>query len=115
MHNRNQLDRGSATGFAVTLLAGFSGLMGSVILLFSLASGQQSVQGAVDLAALVAADTQRGLISGSVCENAELILKSVDLAMTTCRIVGGGVMVKAQQELAFTRLRASAIAGARDI
>ena len=72
---------------------------------------QEKLVAAVDLAALAAADTQRGLVSGIVCENAESILKTVDAVMTTCRIVGDGVMVSGQLSLPPMTLEASAIAG----
>ena len=78
--------------------------------LMQLVSSEKLVS-AVDLAALSAADTQRGLVSGVVCENAESILETVDAVMTTCRIVGDGVMVSGQIRLPHMTLEASAIAG----
>ena len=105
------LDEGVITAFLATALAAGSIVLGVLTLGFQALVLQERVTAAVDLAALAAADTQRGLVSGIVCENAESILKTVDAVMTTCRIVGGGVMVSGQLRLLPLTLKASAIAG----
>ena len=105
------LDEGVITAFLATALAAGSIVLGALMLGFQALVLQERVTAAVDLAALAAADTQRGLVSGIVCENAESILKTVDAVMTTCRIVGGGVMVSGQLRLLPLTLKASAIAG----
>jgi hypothetical protein len=94
-----------------TLLAGGTVLLGALLLGLQALVAQERLTAAVDLAALAAADTERGLVSGIVCENAESILKTVDAVMTTCRIVGDGVMVSGQLSLLPLTLEASAIAG----
>jgi hypothetical protein len=93
------------------LLAGGTVVLGALLLGLQALTAQERLTSAVDLAALAAADTQRGLVSGVVCENAESILKTVDAVMTTCRIVGDGVMVSGQLSLLPLTLEASAIAG----
>lgn len=105
------LEAGVITAFLATVMAATSVLLGTLLLGFHALVMQERVTAAVDLAALAAADTQRGLVSGIVCENAESILKTVDAVMTTCRIVGLGVMVGGQLRLLPLTLEASAIAG----
>jgi hypothetical protein len=105
------LDQGVITAFVSTLLAGGTVVLGALLLGLQALTAQERLTSAVDLAALAAADTQRGLVSGVVCENAESILKTVDAVMTTCRIVGDGVMVSGQLSLLPLTLEASAIAG----
>lgn len=105
------LDAGVITAFLATVMAASSVLIGTLLLGFHALIMQERMTAAVDLAALAAADTQRGLVSGIVCENAESILKTVDAVMTTCRIVGDGVMVSGQFRLLPLTLEASAIAG----
>ena len=105
------LDQGAATAFVAVGMATISVLIGAVFAGFYLLVSHQKLVAAVDLSALAAADTQRGLVSGVVCENAESILKTVDAVMTTCRIVGDGVMVSGQLRLPSMTVEASAIAG----
>lgn len=105
------LDQGAATAFVAVGMATITVLTGAVFAGFYLLVSNQKLVAAVDLSALAAADTQRGLVSGVVCENAESILKTVDAVMTTCRIVGDGVMVSGQLRLPSMTLEASAIAG----
>ena len=105
------LDQGVITAFVSTFLAGGTVVLGALLLGLQALTAQERLTSAVDLAALAAADTQRGLVSGVVCENAESILKTVDAVMTTCRIVGDGVMVSGQLSLLPLTLEASAIAG----
>jgi hypothetical protein len=95
----------------MVIVGACSSLLAGLTLALQLGLLQARIQAAVDLAALAAADTQRGLVSGEVCENAELILKRVDGALTTCRIVGGGIKVTGQLQLPLITLRASATAG----
>jgi hypothetical protein len=106
-----RLEAGVITAFLAVALAGGLVFLGALLLGLQALAMQQRITAAVDLAALAAADTQRGLVSGIVCENAESILKTVDAVMTTCRIVGDGVMVSGQFSLPPLTLRASAIAG----
>jgi hypothetical protein len=94
-----------------TFLAGGTVLLGALLLGLQALVTQERLIAAVDLSALAAADTERGLVSGIVCENAESILKTVDAVMTTCRIVGDGVMVSGQLSLLPLTLEASAFAG----
>jgi len=105
------LESGAVTAFLATMLAASSVVLGALSLGFQALVLQERLTAAVDLSALAAADTQRGLVSGIVCENAESILKTVDAVMTTCRIVGDGVMVSGQLRLPPMTLEASAIAG----
>lgn len=111
LHASAGVDHGVITAFLAVTLTGLSILFSAVLMAAELLVLNQKLVATVDLAALVASDTHRGLISGSVCENAELILESVDFAMTTCRIVGSGVMVSGFKDLVFTSLKSSAIAG----
>lgn len=113
LRNSLGLENGVITAFLAVSAAGLVVLISTVFWGFQMLILSERVVAAVDLAALTAADTHRGLISGSVCENAELILKRVDLALTTCRIVSHGVMVSGQFELPIITHRASAIAGER--
>jgi hypothetical protein len=111
LRNPTGLDQGVISAFLAVSAVGLAVLVSSVFWGFQMMILAERVVAAVDLAALTAADTHRGLISGSVCENAELILKRVDLALTTCRIVSHGVMVSGQLEMPIVTHRASAIAG----
>ena len=111
LRNSAVLDQGVITAFLAVSSAGLVMLISALFWGFQMLILSERVIAVVDLAALTAADTHRGLISGSVCENAELILKRVDLALTTCRIVSHGVMVSGQLELPIITHRASAIAG----
>lgn len=106
-----RLDAGVITAFLAIAWTAALVFLGALLLGLQALIMQQRMTAAVDLAALAAADTQRGLVSGIVCENAESILKTVDAVMTTCRIVGDGVMVSGQISLPPLTLRASAIAG----
>lgn len=111
LRNSAVLDQGVITALLAVSSAGLVMLISALFWGFQMLILSERVIAVVDLAALTAADTHRGLISGSVCENAELILKRVDLALTTCRIVSHGVMVSGQLELPIITHRASAIAG----
>lgn len=105
------LEDGSVTAFFAVSFAGLGVLLAALLLGIQLVVAQERIVAVVDLATLAAADTHRGLVSGIVCENAESILKTVDAVMTTCRIVGDGVMVSGQLSSPPMTLKASAIAG----
>lgn len=105
------IDQGSITALFAVSFAALGVLLTAFLIGFQLVVAQERIVAAVDLAALAAADTHRGLVSGNVCENAESILKTVDAVMTTCRIVGDGVMVSGQLSSPPMTLKASAIAG----
>ena len=107
------LDQGVITAFLLVTFSAASLGLGAVFLGLQALMLQERIVAAVDLAALAAADTHRGLVSGQVCENAESILKTVDAVMTTCRIVGLGVMVSGQLSFPPMTLKASATAGER--
>ena len=106
------LDSGVVTAVVAITLTGFSLAMMTLAAASNQLVIQQRLQSATDLAALVASDTNRGLISGFVCENAELILQRVDFAMAGCRIVGGVAAVSASVQGYFGPLSAKATAGA---
>lgn len=105
------IDQGSITALFALGFAAFGMLFAAFLLGFQMVVAQERIVAVVDLAALAAADTHRGLVSGDVCENAESIIKTVDAVMTTCRIVGDGVMVSGQLSSPPMTLKASAIAG----
>jgi len=105
------LEGGSITALFAVSFAGVGVLLTGLLMGIQLVVAQERIVAAVDLAALAAADTHRGLVSGVVCENAESIIKTVDAVMTTCRIVGDGVMVSGQLSSPPMTLKASAIAG----
>ena len=111
LRNPTGLDQGVVSAFMAVAAAGLAVIISAAFWGFQMMILAERVVATVDLAALTAADTHRGLISGSVCENAELILQRVDLALTTCRIVSDGVMVSGQLDLPIITHRASAIAG----
>ena len=111
LRNPTGLDQGVVSAFLAVAAAGLAVIVSAAFWGFQMMILAERVVATVDLAALTAADTHRGLISGSVCENAELILQRVDLALTTCRIVSHGVMVSGQLDLPIITHRASAIAG----
>jgi uncharacterized membrane protein len=75
---------------------------------------ERKLQVATDIAALVAADTHRGLVSGIVCENALQILQSVGFELEQCRIVRDGVEIRGHSMVSFFRLESYAVAGAPD-
>lgn len=99
------------TALLVVALTGFMTVLLAVSAAIGLVVSNQKLTVATDLAALAASDTHRGLVSGSVCENAQSILKTFDAVLTTCRIVGDGVMVIGQLRLPIVTLEARAIAG----
>lgn len=105
------IEEGVITALFAVSLSALAALLGALFWGVEWLVTQEKLVAAVDLSALAAADTQRGLVSGIVCENAESILKTVDAVMTTCRIVGDGVMVSGQLSLPPMTLEASAIAG----
>ena len=105
------IESGVVTAFFAVATAATSTVVGLALLGFELLVTHERLIAAVDLSALAAADTQRGLVSGVVCENAESILKTVDAVMTTCRIVGDGVLVSGELSFLPVTLEASAIAG----
>jgi uncharacterized membrane protein len=112
MRYRNHLELGAVTAtFAMLLTA----LMGLSIVLAAGASAviqERKLQAATDIAALVAADTHRGLVSGIVCENALQILESVGFGLQQCRIVRDGVEIRGHSMVSFFRLESYAVAGA---
>lgn len=111
MRNAAGLEQGVVTAFFAVLLAGSMTLLLTLLGALGLLVANERLQVAVDLAALAAADTHRGLVSGFGCENALSILKTVDAVLTTCRIVGDGVMVSGQFRLPLFTLEARATAG----
>lgn len=114
MWNSDRLETGVVTAtfaIAVTALAGIAVAL-SVVAVAVIED--RKLQGATDIAALVAADTHRGLVSGIVCENALQILQSVGFGLQQCRIVGDGVEIRGHSMVSFFRLESYAVAGAPD-
>lgn len=112
MWHRTELEKGAITATFATLLVGLV-VVGLVATAGFLALIQErKLQGATDIAALVAADTHRGLVSGIVCENALQILESVGFELLECRIVSDGVEIRGHSMVSFFRLESYAVAGA---
>jgi hypothetical protein len=91
-------------GLTSLALVGAAGVLGLI--------QDTKLQVTTDLAALSAADTHRGLISGVVCSNAEQILESVGFDLLECRIVGDGVEIRGHSMVSFFQLESHAVAGA---
>jgi uncharacterized membrane protein len=91
-------------GLTSLALVGAAGVLGLI--------QDRKLQVTTDLAALSAADTHRGLISGVVCSNAEQILESVGFDLLECRIVGDGVEIRGHSMVSFFQLESYAVAGA---
>ena len=107
-----RIEKGAVTAALAILLVGLTSaeLVGAVGI--SALIEDQKLQVATDLAALSAADTHRGLISGVVCSNAEQILKSVGFDLVQCRIVRDGVEIRGHSMVSFFQLESYAVAGA---
>jgi uncharacterized membrane protein len=90
-------------GLTSLALVGAAGVLGLI--------QDRKLQVTTDLAALSAADTHRGLISGVVCSNAEQILESVGFDLLECRIVGDGVEIRGHSMVSFFQLESCAVAG----
>lgn len=90
-------------GLTSLALVGAAGVLGLI--------QDTKLQVTTDLAALSAADTHRGLISGVVCSNAEQILESVGFDLLECRIVGDGVEIRGHSMVSFFQLESYAVAG----
>lgn len=111
MHNPTGLDKGVFTASLAMAMVAFASVASVYLVGAKWLILQAKLQAAVDLAALAAADSYRGLVSGPVCENADQILQTLDARLTTCRIVGTDVHVEAEIFSAPIVIRAGASAG----
>ena len=114
MRNPDRLDSGAVTATFTIVLTGLAGLSVAISLGAAAVIQDRKLQAATDIAAMVAADTHRGLVSGIVCENAQQILESVGFGLQQCRIVGDGVEIRGHSMVSFFRLESYAVAGAPD-
>jgi len=114
MRNPNRLECGAVTATFAIALTALTGLAIAMSLGFVAVIQDRKLQAATDIAALVAADTHRGLVSGIVCENALQILESVGFGLQQCRIVRDGVEIRGHSMVSFFRLESYAVAGAPD-
>lgn len=112
MRNSDRLDAGAVTATFAVLLASVAALLGAASLGALAVIQERKLQAATDIAALVAADTHRGLVSGFVCENALQILESVGFGLGQCRIVRDGVEIRGHSMVSFFHLESYAVAGA---
>ncbi len=103
MWNPYRLERGAVTATFAIALTSLTGLAISMSLGFVAVIQDRKLQAATDIAALVAADTHRGLVSGIVCENALQILESVGFGLQQCRIVRDGVEIRGHSMVSFFR------------
>ncbi len=112
MWNSDRLEAGAVTATFAVLFTSLAVFLGAVSLGAVAVIQERKLQAATDIAALVAADTHRGLVSGIVCENALQILESVGFGLGQCRIVRDGVEIRGHSMVSFFRLESYAVAGA---
>ena len=94
-----RLDRGFSVAVVIATIALVATLFTAFGTALSLAQFQVRSQLVADAAALTAADTLIGAVAGFPCENAELIATADGAFLSSCRIVGLGVIVKTTQNL----------------
>lgn len=92
-----RIDKGFSVAVAIVSIALVSTLFTALGTALALAQFQVKSQLVADAAALTAADTLIGLVAGFPCENAELIASADGAFLSSCRIVGLGVIVKTTQ------------------
>lgn len=111
MRHPHRLEEGAVTAFLAALFVGSVGFVIAASVGIVALLTDSRLQVATDLAALSAADTHRGLVSGTVCENALQILQSVGFDLHQCRIVKHGVEIRGHSMVSFFRLESYAVAG----
>lgn len=83
-------DRGSGSVLAIALAAAVLVLAGLVLPLNAALTTRQIVANAADAAALAAADTASGLVTGDPCENAERAARLNGAIVVECAFGGDG-------------------------
>lgn len=112
MRHFARLEKGAVTAALAIILVGITSVSLVAAIGISALIQDSKLQAATDLAALTAADTHRGLVSGVVCANADQILESVGFDLLQCRIVGDGVEIRGHSMASFFQLESYAVAGA---
>lgn len=112
MWHSPELEKGAVTAAFAIILTAMAGVLAAISAGVLAVIQERKLQAATDIAALVAADTHRGLVSGIVCENALQILESNGFGLHQCRIVGLGVEIRGHSMVSFFRLESYAVAGA---
>jgi len=81
-------EAGSASVLALGVIAMVIVLVSLTVALGSVLTARHRVASAADAAALAAADTVRGLVTGFPCERAQAVAAAHALAVSACRIDG---------------------------
>ncbi len=81
-------ERGSGTVLGLGVLAAVAGITIVVLPLYSAFAGRQAVSGAADAAALAAADTRAGVVSGYPCDLAHAIAELNATRLVSCDLDG---------------------------
>jgi secretion/DNA translocation related TadE-like protein len=81
-------DRGSGSVLGIAVLAAVVGITLVVLPLYGAFAARQAVSGAADAAALAAADTRAGVVSGYPCELAQAIAELNATRLVNCELDG---------------------------
>lgn len=95
-----QSDRGAGTVLALALGAVVMALLAGLLLLVQASVTASRAATAADLAALAAADAERGLASGEPCAVAGDVAGRHEARLTSCKVLGGDE-VEVTTELAY--------------
>lgn len=114
MTERGSAERGSATILAVGLLAAVLMASTAAVGTCALLTTKQRVSGAADAAALAAANTASGLVSGAPCDRASEVARLNGARLGSCHVAGLEVIVSAQQILGGLPIAVWARAGPPD-
>lgn len=92
-------DRGSGSVLGLAILAAVVGITIVVVPLYSAFAGRQAVSGAADAAALAAADTRAGVVSGYPCDLAQTIAELNETRLASCDVDGLVVTVAVSRKI----------------
>ena len=92
-------DRGSGSVLGLAILAAVVGITIVVVPLYSAFAGRQAVSGAADAAALAAADTRAGVVSGYPCDLAQTIAELNETRLVSCDVDGLVVTVAVSRKI----------------
>lgn len=87
-------ESGAGSVIAIALMVALSGLGMLFLVQTNSVVMRVSVEQAADNAAIAAADSLRGLTTGTPCESAELVAVRSGFAVKRCQFVGNDVLVE---------------------
>jgi secretion/DNA translocation related TadE-like protein len=104
-------DRGSGSALAVGIIGAVAVLTAVAVPASGALAARQAVAGAADAAALAAADTAMGVVSGDPCARAAEVAAANDAELTACEVDGYVVTVAVSRRFGGFAVGASATAG----